>query len=214
MLLNSFNKKLPLIRGFTLTELMVSMGIVASIISIIVLRQDDYTEGVALQNQAADIGLSIREAQTYGISVKQFTPGSGEEFPPGYGVEFDITGAGSKSAYILFADRNGDGIYSTDWACTPSSSSECIEKPGLILGNQIDENGLCYVQTSTETCIGVGAVVITFVRPETNAIFKFYSTGGLLMSPTGVIGAKIKLISPGGLKKSVLIHSSGQVSIQ
>jgi len=57
------------------------------------------------QNQVLDIALSLREAQVYGLGVKDVGAGV---FDVSYGVHFDIN---TPSSYIFFADLNDNLIY-------------------------------------------------------------------------------------------------------
>src|SRR6266481_8758790 len=92
---NFKNKKglpaLPLIgsrRGFTLVELLVTIGITLVILGTLVFNQSHYSDSAALKNLADTIGLTVRQAQVYGVSVKEFNTGS-NNFSSAYGVDFN-----------------------------------------------------------------------------------------------------------------------------
>ena len=62
-----------------------------------------------MRNLTYDVALSIRQAQTYGISVRKFTPSGGSgQFAQGYGVSFQLP---SPTTYLIFADANANGHY-------------------------------------------------------------------------------------------------------
>ncbi|MBI2087083.1 MAG: prepilin-type N-terminal cleavage/methylation domain-containing protein [Candidatus Zambryskibacteria bacterium] len=207
------NRGLPraLSRGFTILELLVSIGIVAVILTVVVSNQSTYTENAALSNLADEISLTISQAQAYGIGVKEFSPGT-SEFSASYGLAFSLLGSGSSGAYLTFADRNGNGIYDGSWACPVGGSSECIEKVNISRGNYI--NSLCIVRSSGGDLCNVGRIDVSFVRPDTKARLVFFDTGGGSINPSGAIGAKIVLKSPGGASsKSVNVYNTGQVSV-
>lgn len=190
-------------------ELLVSIGIAAVIITVVVLNQSKYTDGAALTNLADEISSTIAQAQVYGVGVREFSPGS-SEFSASYGLSFSLLGSGSPTAYIYFADRNGNKIYDGDWTCPIGGTSECLGKIAISRGNSIEE--LCVVRDANEIC-PVGRADISFARPSTQAQLKFFNTGGSPYSPAGIRGARIRLSSPGGLTKSVIVYSTGQISV-
>src|SRR3989338_10641247 len=100
-------------KGFTLMELLVVMGIIVIISSLILASNTRFGGRVILQNLAYDIALSIRQAQVYGISVRQF----GGTFS-GYGMHFVLSGPGvNTTTYVLFADiypSVPNGLYDAD----------------------------------------------------------------------------------------------------
>lgn len=184
---------------------MISVIIMIIISTVVAGSQSRYTSGASLKNVANNIGLSIRQAQIYGISVKELTPGS-EDFSVGYGLSFNTSFLGDNKAYIFFADRNGNGTYSGTWDCPISGSSECLDKTPLTAGNIVSD--LCIIDSGGEVCNGIDKLDISFVRPAIEA--KIYYNDGV----TGVIGAKVILSSPDGRTNSVTVYTTGQVSIQ
>ena len=94
-------------KGFTLIELLVSVAIFTFLTGLILVNHGRFTSAILLENLAYDVGLSIREAQIFGLSVKEFEPGSGQ-FQQGYGVHFD---ASTPAQYIIFADRRPSPVF-------------------------------------------------------------------------------------------------------
>lgn len=93
-------------KAFTLIELLVVTGI---IILLTALTLPNYRQGddqLALQRSAHKMAQSLRMAQEYAISVKDFNGGA----PGGYGIFFDLD---QPDRYIMFADLDGNQIYST-----------------------------------------------------------------------------------------------------
>ena len=66
------NKKIMpnVVRGFTLIEMMVSVGIFALITTLIMVSGRSFGGSVLLTNLAYDVALSVRRAQTFGINVR------------------------------------------------------------------------------------------------------------------------------------------------
>lgn len=199
------------VAGFTLIELLVSIGIMAVILTVVVSKQSIYMDSAALSNLADEISLTISQAQAYGIGVKEFSPGS-SEFSASYGLTFSLLGSGSNSAYLSFADRNGNNIYDGNWSCSIESTSECLERIDISRGNYIES--LCVVRTSDADICNIGRVDISFARPNTEAQLKFFNNGGQSYNPSGIKGARIVLESPGGLSRSVVVYTTGQISVQ
>lgn len=199
-------------RGFTLIELIVSIGIISAILAMVISNQSTYTDLVALTNLADEISLTIFQAQAYGIGVKEFSPASGD-FTISYGLTFSLLGSGSASAYLLFADRNDNKIYDGDWSCLTGGASECVGKVNISRGNIIDS--LCVVRISgLDQCNVASRIDISFARPRTEAQLVFFNNGGQVFSPSNVKGVRIVLKSPGGSTRSVVVYETGQISVQ
>ncbi|MFH1473080.1 MAG: prepilin-type N-terminal cleavage/methylation domain-containing protein [bacterium] len=201
-------------KGFTLVELTVSLGIMTLILTMVLSNQSQYTEGSTLVNLADEIGLTITQAQTYGVSVKEFSPGT-SEFSAAYGVEFNITSSGSNDAYIFFADRevgSVTGVYESGWTCPTDASSECLTKTNIARNNKIAT--ICSIPNSGPESCNVGKLDVTFVRPLTNANLEFFDLNGAYLSLSNIKGARIGLISPSGTTRSVTVYTTGQISIQ
>jgi hypothetical protein len=189
--------------------------IMSVITSIVVSGQSKYSDGTILNNSTGNIALDLRQAQVYGVSVKEFTPGS-NEFSAGYGLSFSVMNATEKLAYIYFADRASGSqkyIYEGDWTChTGGATDECVAKRDLPSGYTF--SSICEISQADDLDCSPGRVDVTFVRPETDAHIIFFNTSGDMMTFSGLKGAKISLISPNGQVRSIVVYSTGQVSVQ
>lgn len=201
--------------GFTLPEMLISLGIVGVILTVVLTNQATYTDGAALANLADNISLSVSQAQVYGVSVREVTPGS-SDFSSAYGLDFRLESAGgSDDAYIFFADKDLDQVYDSGWSCpidssSDDSSSECLDKTEITGGNFIDSLCVIYID-DTEDC-DLGRLTITFTRPDTRARLVFYNLSGGLTAPANVKGARIKVESPAGLTRAVSVYTTGYIS--
>lgn len=208
----SFIKKLffskNLVQGFTLVELVVVMGIGVLIMTTIVGGQSKYTDAVTLKGLANDVSLDLRQAQVYGISVK-VSPTDNTDFNGIYGLSFNKS---YPFNYVAFKEGSGtSGIYDSN--NHTSCSGECLIINPINRGNKI--NQLCRIPNSgPEDCNTVNRADITFVRPSTEAKIVYFNSSGGVISPTGYQGLRTEFISPGGLKRSVVIYTSGQISVQ
>src|SRR3954470_14945717 len=133
-------------KGFTLVELLVSIGIFTVITSMAVYSHAQFNGSVLLTNLAYEIGLSVRQAQFYGISVRQNAASS---FDSGYGVHFDLA---TPTSYILFEDKAGSSVHVRD------GSDVDLQIFSISKGNKVSKiciNGVCDVTN----------IDLTFVRP-------------------------------------------------
>lgn len=198
--------------GFTLVELVVTLGIVVVILSVIMMNQSQYVEGAILNNLADDIGLTFSQAQAYGIGVKESLVGSAD-FSAAYGMTVNLLSNGSNMASLFFADKNGDHVYNGDWTCPIGGSSECLEKKTITRGNYIDR--LCLVLSFGENeCTTPKRTDIVYIRPNTEAQITLFDSTGSVYNPVAWLGVKIVFKSPSGLSRAVIIYKSGQISVQ
>lgn len=199
-------------KGFTLVELLISISIVSVILTVLILNQSTYTDGAALANLADEISLTISQAQTYSIAVREFSTGS-NIFSSSYGLAFSLLGSGSDKAYIYFADRDGNSIYSGDWSCPMGGlSDECLNRADITRGNYIDS--ICIIRIAGEdVCDNVSRVDISFLRPNTEAQIFFFDDSGSLITMSDIKGGKITVKSPLGYTRTVSIFNTGQVSV-
>ena len=193
--------------GFTLVEMMVSLSIFAIITGIVLIRNNDFNSGILFSNLVYEIALSIREMQTYGISVKASDTGT---FGNGYGVYFNkISDTGTNTySFTQFIDIKPNNTQAPDGKYV-APTDEKISKFKLKPGNTIA--GL-YVNDTTS----VTDLSITYVRPEPNAIITANNDSGMVIS-TGITKAFIIIKSPGttdAVYKCIVVTSVGQISVQ
>ncbi|KND52140.1 MAG: putative Type IV pilus pilin [Parcubacteria bacterium C7867-003] len=198
---------MPNKKAFTLVELLVSVSIIGVITSVVFWNYGDFNDQLALSAAAQELALDIREAQTYGINVKESGVGS-NQYTYGYGVHI-IAGGGT--GYRTFIDNNpANNQYEPNAGCSTVSlpATECIRR--VDFRNGINVTNVC----DATTCPAAGAsrMNIVFIRPNPDAIIYFAS--GLNNFGPVVSSARIQLTSPKGNVKYVKIESTGQVSIQ
>ena len=199
-------------KGFTLVELLVSLGIMVTILTLVLSNQSKYTEGTALTGLADDISLDLLQAQTYGVSVREFAPGT-EEFDAAYGVSLNLIPQGGNSTYIYFADRGvKNKIYDSGLTCPIDASSECIKKNTVLRGNVI--SGLCYILKNGQEQCNLGRIDITYLRPDTKANIIFFGQNGSVLNTPNAIAARINIASPSRATRSIYVYKSGQISVR
>lgn len=202
------SKRLRLLRGFTLIELVVTMAILSLITGVTLANHNRFGGQIMLRNLAHEMALVIREAQVYGVSVRKVNIGVGE-FSAGYGVHIN---AANPRNYYLFADSYEDSIY-------PVRGSDGLRNTSLedvnayTIGRGYVITQICAGSTGTvcanvcDSCSG-GALDIVFERPEPDAHIRFSGVEDTLYDQ-----AEITLTSPRGDTIRVVVEVSGQISV-
>ncbi len=180
--------------GFTLVELLVSIAIFAVVTSVAVLNHTDFNGSVLLTNLAYEIGLSVRQAQIYGITVKG-TALDANKFDSGYGMRFDMS---TPTRYYLFEDRTPPDHYCDMSECGVSYEN-VVETFYIQRGNRISR--ICVDGDCTPTIVD-----ISFIRPNPDAYIR--------VNGTSFGKAEICVLSPSaGTKRKVVVESTGQISV-
>ena len=194
-------------QGFSVVELAVVMGIFMLLTTAILVNHGRFGSSILVGNLAYDIALSVRQAQVFGLSVKEYEAGTGE-FHDGYGVHF--SGADDLS-YVLFADRNmpPNLRYDAGLGCGVVGD-ECIEKFTITGGNKIKD--LCGILTGgVEKCVSTGDINyldIIFIRPDPDAELRSNVIGDMYSS------VRITIVSPRNEERDILIYVTGQISVK
>ncbi|MBX4200371.1 type II secretion system GspH family protein [Candidatus Parcubacteria bacterium] len=195
-------------RGFTLIELLVTMTIMALIMGVVVIHQNQYTDGIYIRNAVDTLALAVRQAQVYGTSVRELTPGT-NNFSTPYGISFDSTAMSTNSAYVFFADVNSNQSY--DGSFINCSGQECIELTS-VSGNDYISAFCDILSNGTEVCDNtINKVDIIFLRPETKARIRL-NGGDITAFPGSPQAVRVKLTSPFGETHSVTVYKTGQIS--
>jgi prepilin-type N-terminal cleavage/methylation domain-containing protein len=77
-------------KGFSIPELIIVVAIFAVITTIAMFDQGRLSSNVLLTNMSYEVALAIREAQVYGLGVRNTGANDGSEFQGEYGAHFDI----------------------------------------------------------------------------------------------------------------------------
>lgn len=192
-------------KGFTLVEMLISVGIFTVMSAIILANYPEFRSRSALDNLTAQVAIVFREAQVYGISVRE----EGDaDFDIGYGVHIDIdsTKTGDKEL-VIFADRNKDKMFNPG---TDKDSDSILETFKLTGGESITQ--LC-----APSCVGgtirpqeQPSLTAVFVRPNPDA---YFSVKGALDESLSSISLKISNRS-GSYSRYVEVYTTGQISVR
>lgn len=175
------------------------------ITAVFLLQQRRFDSSTLLRSLAYSIALSLRQAQVYGTSVRQF----GSSFSYSYGVYFS-----GNSSYILFADANQP----PDYTYNSTPLDEKVQTFSLSGGYTI--NQFCAIRNSggnplPEDCLGGGKnggssitwLSIYFKRPNPDAQFKT-SAGNTYQS------AYIKVAGPDDVvTRKITVTLTGQIVV-
>jgi prepilin-type N-terminal cleavage/methylation domain-containing protein len=188
-------------RGFTLVELLVSIGIFTLITTMAVVNHTQFNGSVLLTNLAYEIGLSVREAQVYGITVRQ-SGANPIKFDSGYGIHFDL--GTSNTMYTLFEDvKPAGGV--ADHVYSEGTDGAGIQIFRIQKGNRISK--ICVRNNCSSSTDFENRVDISFIRPNPDAYIRAAGNS----SPLNF--AQICIASPGGSVRKVMVESTGQISV-
>ncbi len=199
-------------KAFTLIELVVVSAIVLIVSLFILFQQAKFNSSTLLRSLTYSLALSVRQAQVFGVSVRESTPGSGV-FSSGYGIYLP---SGTITQYYLFPDLNGNGAY--------DSASEGPPIPTVFtLGNGYVLSKFCATRVggaSQECTAGTATLIDTltiyFRRPNPDACFATNQASGACASGTTAAysAAYIQLKSNGNQDtRSIKISSTGQIAV-
>jgi hypothetical protein len=168
------------------------------ITTVVLVNQNRFGGNILVGNLAYDIALSIRQAQVFGLGVREFGVGTGQ-FDIGYGVHFDIS---DPTTFRIFADINRNKVYDAG-----DGTQELFT-----VGNGYRIIQLCATPASgSEICNGGGNITtldIDFVRPDPDAYIRVNAKNNPAYRQ-----ARITVSSPNGITREVTVESTGQISI-
>lgn len=210
----------PCSKGFTIVELVVTIAIFLIITSIIMVSQRRFGGNILITNLAYDMALGVRQAQTYGISVRRATQADAlQQFNRSYGIHFALIGG-----FVLFTDINNNWRYNIDaddgvrCRLPPLGSldlgPECVTVFKIEQGNSIAKfcggNDCAGKDADGTPYNDIDSLDILFHRPDPEPIIKA-SKGDVVKSYTD---ASVIVTSPQGVRKTVIVSANGQISIQ
>jgi prepilin-type N-terminal cleavage/methylation domain-containing protein len=183
-------------KGFSLIEMLVVIAIFGILTAIVVSGYSKFTNDTILTNMAYEMALSIREAQIYGIAVSNRS--DVDSFENKFGINFYLKGGlDDTQVYHLFEDADGSNTYDGNGSCS-GSTDICQQEYGLQRNILIDE-----VFVNCSTVLADDELDIVFDRPNPEPIIN----GARDRS------AQIRLESPEGTRRFVIINSNGQIFV-
>lgn len=194
--------------GFTLVELMVTLGIVVLATTLVMVRYVSFNSSVLLNSLAYQVAFDLRETQSLAVSVR----GSNAEFYEEYGLYFDMD---DRNHYILFQDTNdsvradpGPGYIQYDEG--EEVGSPLIIDPRFTLvdicGTDMAGARVCFSETENFPRF----VTIAFARPDFDAVIHGHNLGRL-SSAELVFGASD---DEAEITRAVVVTASGQITVK
>jgi type II secretory pathway pseudopilin PulG len=171
--------------GFTLVELLVTLGIFIFMTTLLVAKYGSFNDGTLLTSMSYDVALSLRNAQAYGINVQGYNSTNAFTYP--YGIHFNSSSSGALNTQIfLFADSIGPDGVCTDSSGTAVCTGTQTTGDGIVAAYTLARGGLvssvCVgTAPGSGTCVAptTGIVDITFKRPNPNAIITAKNSSGV-----------------------------------
>jgi type II secretory pathway pseudopilin PulG len=195
-------------RGFTLIELIVSIGIMILISTMIFFNFPRFRQKTAATNAARDISLMLRDAQARATATSL----SGGPLANNYGVYIDKTAANNKK-YILFTDSNLNNKYDPPGS---GCSGECIKSFTLTGGAYIKDYQLPANPMTNCSLSGASSImVVVYRRPDPSTDVLDNSGAGATKGACSEYGPYIIILSSqdGSQTRKINIWRIGQVSI-
>lgn len=209
-----------LVCGFTLVELLVVIFIFTVMTSITVIRYHGFDNTVELNNQALEIALAIREAQTNAIGSKDSSVDS-TTFKNAYGIFFSKNIDGT--SFVSYINKKvWDGVSGEVDTENPTKywfddgnysncggpAYECLRKYPLKSGYTISE--ICIPDSGL--CSNDAQVSISFRRPDPAAIIRKDGNGSSGAGDQSSV--KITIRSPKGIEASVHVTKTGLIYVK
>ena len=180
---------------------MVVIAIMTLLTGVFLFQQRQFDSTTLLRSLAYSVALSVRQAQTYGVSVR----GLGGVFSQSHGI---YVSSGDLSHYYIFSDLNGDYARESD-------GSEDVETFSLV-GQNFNISKFCVTQLNDAELCSDGAIIeliILFTRPNPDACFRTDDSPTACSSEIVYKQASIQLQGPSGVTRSVVITTTGQITV-
>ncbi|MDO8564418.1 MAG: type II secretion system protein [bacterium] len=222
-------------RGFTLVELLIAASIFGIITTFVLLSYGRVSGQLFITTLAYEVALSFREAQNYGVSVKEFRSSDFRTFNTAYGLHFED----APTRFVLFSDarRGSDGKGNRRYdgsndasGCLSNFESECVSIFNLGRGSRIAK--FCGVLPTD----GGRDVADEMKREECNrdstppsnpspsiayldVLFERPNPDGIVRTDRSGVGerykaARVYLVSTTGDRRVVEVVNTGQISIK
>jgi type II secretory pathway pseudopilin PulG len=196
--------------GFTLIELITVLTIVILITGVILFNTSGFNSAILLRSLAYEVGLSVREAQLYGVAVRQSQSG---DFNASYGVYFNSATIGASnpnSTYPLFADTYPPGAPDGQYTAGEDTLIETFKlNNGFYIEDFCATTDAGGVQCASTGAIHWMTIVFTRPNPEANILTDANPT-----LPSAYQSATITVESPSGATHTVTVSLTGQISVQ
>lgn len=205
-------KRVRPLTGFTLTELMVVLAIIATITTVTLTNQSSFNKTLVLANTAYDIALTLRSAETYGVGSRAIGTANA-----GYGLNFQKA---TPESFTLFADSH-PAPHRDNCHSLPIGGAEAPDaKPGncrydsdfgeevktYALGNGMTVSDFCAYKFGSWLCVyahdgysgGLISLDIVFARPNPDPFINIEGTKACLTISSSEGNSRFISVLPSG----------------
>ena len=206
------------IAGFSLTELIVAVGIFIVLTSVLLFNYNKFGNRLTLDILAHQIAGWVRDAQVSAMSVRTDRTVSGKY--PGYGIHFDsvTTPVNLSTSFIYFADTYyPDKQYNSASGACGSALAECEKQIKILQKNRVElicglgtahPQGSCPV--GFEQLLGAD-IVFTRPNPDASIIGKW---GAASTATSSYAQVTVTLVTPILYRRTVGMWTTGQIYVQ
>jgi prepilin-type N-terminal cleavage/methylation domain-containing protein len=202
-------------KGFTLLEMLVVLSISTILVGVVIFNYRDADSSLIMRNLAFEVSLTIRQAQTYGLGVRD-SQDENNAFDIAYGVQFlgPVDGV-ANDTFFLFADTNNTGTSQLRKCNQSVSGDPCTNLNGEeVLDSLSLTRQITFDRISGNPSSGTGEVElsqgeplnITFKRPNPDATIN--------LDGEDMNDVTLTLMGPNGSKIDVYVNTAGQISVQ
>jgi len=212
--------------GFTIVELMVTVGIFVAMTALLVARYGSFNDGTLLTSMAYDVALTLRTAQSYGLNVQGVsTTTSLQGFNYPYGIHFSSASTGTplpNTQLTFFADTynvsssNGtpDGVYTYNPG-NPTQSDVIVAPSPYVIARNGTVKSVCAGTGPGGFCASATSVDITFKRPDPNAIIVPTPANNACGNANQCAYAEIVVQNSGQTStRTIVVRGTGLIAVQ
>ncbi len=212
-------------RGFTLFEMLVSLGIFMLLTSALLVKNSQFKGNVVIGNTAYQLALAFREAQAYGVNVRGVDPSQSGSYiyVTPYGVHFDTA---TPNSYLLFGDSyppasgGSTNVGDRQYTSTPTSAADALVRSYQI-GSGTEVVMFCTIRSGlSPVCSnsGTGALTwldVSFLRPQLSAAIRDSSQTDPALPPSILFATSAVVVvkNAQGICKAVKVTSAGSVGV-
>ena len=181
--------------GFSLVELMVTIGIFITVTSLVFANYPKFRSQLTLKKTSQEIALAVREAQVYGLSVREY-----DGVFPGYGIHFNINKPGS---VLIFADLNDSKGYDPNDGIVKEYAIQTKDAISDLCGE---------TKKSPPGSCNLSQLDAVYLRPNPVVTLRGKDRDGVTLPDFS--DTEIKISSLGGEEKTIILWLSGQITIE